>query len=111
MLWDMRTALVSRYGGSGGAEAYQLVIDGMRSTPLAPSFLNARDGILVADVLTNLAANQCLIWGVFAGREMGFSASSAGSNDMNPSEATDWPRGLHADSRHRRTVRDSRGNV
>lgn len=77
-LYDMRTALVDRYGNSGKTEAIQLVIDGMKATGSSPSYLNARDGILAADVTTNGGANQCLIWGAFAGREMGPGATSSG---------------------------------
>ena len=90
-LYDMRTKLVERYGSAGKNEAIQLVIDGMKNTPSSPSYLNARDGILTADTTTNGGANQCLIWGAFAGREMGVGAASSGSGDMNPTEATDGP--------------------
>ena len=67
-LWDMRVKLVARYGASGENEAMQLMIDGLKATPLAPDFLDARDAILTADQTTNADANRCLIWGVFAAR-------------------------------------------
>ena len=89
-LYDMRTALVARYGNAGKTRAIRLVIDGMKSTVTSPSFLDARDGILAADVAGG-TQDQCLVWGAFAGREMGLSASSSGSNDMSPSVATDGP--------------------
>jgi hypothetical protein len=91
-LFDLQTALQARYGNATGAtRAMQLVVDGMKNTPASPDFLDARDGILAADVADYAGANQCLIWGVFAAREMGFSASSVDSNDQNPNEATDGP--------------------
>jgi fungalysin metallopeptidase (M36)/PKD domain-containing protein len=69
-LWDLRAAL-------GKAASEQLVIDGIKSTtPTTATFLDARDGILAADVATNGGANQCLIWRIFARREMGVSAST-----------------------------------
>lgn len=58
----------------------RLVLDGMRFTPNGPSptFLDARDGILAADLLTNLGTNLCALWTVFAGRGMGTGAVSNG---------------------------------
>ena len=85
-LWDLRAAL-------GRTQTEQLVIDGMKSTtPTTATFLDARDGILAADMATNGGANQCVIWRVFAGREMGVSAStSADQKTVTP--ATDVPSG------------------
>src|SRR5262249_6906949 len=55
-----------------------------------PSFLQARDGILAADMADTAGANQCLIWNVFAGRQMGLSAaSSADQRTVTP--GTDVP--------------------
>ncbi|WP_327133415.1 M36 family metallopeptidase [Streptomyces sp. NBC_01343] len=59
----------------------QLVIDGMKSTVTTPSYLDARDGILAADMAGNAGADQCLLWRVFAGRGMG--ANAASSADQN----------------------------
>jgi hypothetical protein len=90
-LFDMRAALIARYGNPGKDEAMQLVVDGMKATGSSPDYLDARDGILAADLAGNSGDNQCLIWGAFAGREMGFSASTSGTNDMSPTTATDGP--------------------
>ena len=50
-LWDLRKALVAKYGAQQGAEvAARLVTDGMPLTAPDPSFLDARDGILAADL-------------------------------------------------------------
>ena len=84
-LWDLRAAL-------GKASTEQLVIDGMKSTIPTATFLDARDGMLAADMASNGGANQCLIWRVFAGREMGVSAStSADQSVVTP--AVDVPAG------------------
>jgi hypothetical protein len=81
-LWDMRSRLIVRYGFAGGKQlAEQLVVDGMKNTPNQPSFLDARDGILTADLTNNSGANRCLIWKVFADREMGLSASSSADQE------------------------------
>jgi hypothetical protein len=89
-LWDLRTALVERYGtdvgedGVDGIErARELVTDAMRITPQEPTFLDARDAILNAD--TGLGGDDHdLIWEVFARRGMGFYASSDGPYDPTP---------------------------
>ena len=89
-MWDMRTALVGAYGYATGKQRHeQLMVDGMKLTPSSPDFLDARDGILAADRADNGGANQCLLWGVFAGRGMGASATSPSQDQANP--ATDYP--------------------
>jgi len=91
-LWDLRTAFVDDYGAAVGKNrTEQLVIDGIKNTtPPKANFLDARDGILAADFINNGGAHQCLIWRVFAGREMGLSAStSADQETVVP--ATDVP--------------------
>ena len=71
----------------------QLVLDGMRNIGTGPnaSFLDARDGILAADMTNNAGANQCALWTAFAGRGMGANAVDAGfhsaqvdNNDLPP---------------------------
>jgi hypothetical protein len=79
MLWDMRQALVKRYGFDLGRQtAERLVVNGVKLTPIAPTFIDARDAILIADRTVNNGANQDLIWRAFAGRGMGKSAFIAG---------------------------------
>jgi Zn-dependent metalloprotease len=79
MLWDMRQALVGRYGFDLGREtAERLVVNGLKLTPISPTFIDARDAILIADRATNNGANQDLIWRAFAGRGLGKSAFIAG---------------------------------
>jgi hypothetical protein len=90
-MWDMRTALRATYGAAAGtAQHEQLMVDGMKNTPTSPSFLDARDGILAADLLNNGGDNLCLLWATFAGRGMGLSATSSGSSSA-VTPATDVP--------------------
>ncbi|HLF83929.1 MAG TPA: M36 family metallopeptidase [Blastocatellia bacterium] len=78
MLWDMRQAFIERYGFSAGREAAErLVVNGLRLLPLAPTFADARDAILLADRMTNNGVNQGLIWRSFARRGLGKSAVTA----------------------------------
>ena len=71
----------------------------MRLLPPEPSFLDARNGILLADQALYDGADVAALWGVFAGRGMGFFAASLGGEDTAPAEdfslppAADAPRG------------------
>src|SRR5262249_37932165 len=56
--------------------ALQLVIDGLKMTPIDPNFLDARDAILDADCATNACANEDSIWGGFADRGLGYGAKN-----------------------------------
>ena len=68
--------MVERYGFEiGRRTSEQLVVDGLKATPIAPTFLQARDAILLADQTSNSGANQDLVWRAFARRGMGKSAS------------------------------------
>ena len=81
-LWDLRTQL-------GAAITDRLVLNGMKFTPVSPSFLNARDGILQADQNLNGGANRCTIWTVFARHGMGVSA--VGNDGTTHTAATNVP--------------------
>ena len=86
MIWDLYWNLVDEYGfdddlytGTGGNNmAMQLVTDGLKLQPCGPTFLDARDAILEADMLNYDGANQCLIWETFARRGLGASAIAGG---------------------------------
>ncbi|MHA3703398.1 M36 family metallopeptidase [Jatrophihabitans sp. YIM 134969] len=92
MLWDLRKALVAKYGAAAGAErAARIVTDGMPLTAPDPSFLDARDGILSADLDRYAGQDTALIWRVFAKRGAGFSAISRTGDDVDPVPAFDVP--------------------
>jgi uncharacterized protein (TIGR03437 family) len=87
-LLEMRAQLIQRLGyREGQRQSLQLVVDGLKLTPRAPSFLDARDAILLADRVNNNGANQCLIWQAFSKRGMGFIAESVSANDAAPIES------------------------
>jgi extracellular elastinolytic metalloproteinase len=85
-LWEMYWNLVDVYGfdsdfyqGSGGNNvALQLVIDGLGLQGCEPTFLTARDSILLADMNATGGANQCLLWAAFAKRGLGVGATDGG---------------------------------
>ncbi len=82
MLWEMRALLLERYGFvAGQRQSIQLVVDGLKLTPTEPTFIDARDAILLADRMNNGGANQCLIWQAFAKRGMGFFADTLSPSD------------------------------
>ena len=106
MVWEVYWNLVEAYGfepdfyhGNGGNNlAMQLVMDGLKFQPCNPTFVEARDAILLADQVNNAAANQCFIWRGFAKRGLGLSAD-AGSNDsiVDGRAAFDVPTGCRDD--------------
>lgn len=95
-LWDLNFLLTALYGynpdisggytGSGDAGnilALRLVMDGLKLQPLQPSFLQARDAILQADMALTGGANQVWIWSVFARRGYGHGATDGGSQSRS----------------------------
>lgn len=86
MIWDLYWNLVDEYGfdddlqfGTGGNNiAMQLVLDGMKLQACNPSFVDARDAILEADVANYGGVNRCLIWETFARRGLGVGAQAGG---------------------------------
>jgi len=90
-LWDLHWAYVNRYGFSadmyngtaGNNQAIRLVLDGMKFQPCNPSFIDARNALLDADVASTGGRDQALIWQVFARRGLGFNANSGDLEDEN----------------------------
>ena len=90
MLWDLYWNFRDEYGydsdiyaGTGGNNiVIQLVIDGMKLQPCNPTFIDARDAILAADMVNNEGANQCLIWQTFARRGLGLNAQAGGTESF-----------------------------
>ncbi|HEY0357983.1 MAG TPA: M36 family metallopeptidase [Mycobacteriales bacterium] len=95
-LWDLRKALIARYGTRTGAErAVRIITDAMPMTAPDPSMLDARDGILLAAQDRYAGRDTALIWSVFARRGMGASASTTGGDDTDPTPAFDDPVARH----------------
>jgi protocatechuate 3,4-dioxygenase beta subunit len=102
MAWEMTWELIADHGFNpdiyqdwttgGNNLAMQLVTDGMKLQPCSPGFVNARNGILSADMALTGGANQCSIWEAFARRGLGFSASQGSSGSTTDgTEAFDLP--------------------
>ncbi|CAN5586180.1 hypothetical protein BH11PLA2_BH11PLA2_46040 [soil metagenome] len=91
-LWDLNWLLINNYGydsnlytgwtaaaGAGHAGnklALRLVMDGMKLQPANPSFTQARDAILAADVNLTGGANAFQIWQAFARRGLGANVAT-----------------------------------
>jgi extracellular elastinolytic metalloproteinase len=88
MLWDLTWAYINKYGyddnkytGTGGNnKVMRLVLDAIKLQPCGPSFVQARDAILAADLATTNGQDYCLIWEVFARRGLGLNADSGDPN-------------------------------
>jgi hypothetical protein len=92
-LWEVRANLLNKYGwGTGNELALQLVTDGMNLCPPNPTFLQARDAIIQADLVDTGGANRKELWAAFAKRGMGISAAvPANSTTTGVHEAFDVP--------------------
>jgi extracellular elastinolytic metalloproteinase len=83
-LWQLRSVL-----GSPATES--LVTRAMELSPQAPTFLEERDAILIADAVVFGGAHHDQIWRVFARRGMGFFASSGSTFDTRPIQSFSMP--------------------
>ena len=99
-LWEVRARLVQRLGWTtGNRQALQLVTDGMKISPLNPTFLQARDAIISAAIGSATTSAQLMdasdVWAGFAIRGMGVGASiqniGTGTGDTRVTEAFDRP--------------------
>ena len=90
-LMQCRANLMDRYGFAGNEIMLQLVVDGMKLAVGNPTFLQARDAILQADVVNNGGVNQNELWQGFADRGMGHSAVSPSTAAAGVVEAFDVP--------------------
>ncbi len=76
-LWNARANLINKYGfATGNQLMLQLVTDGMNLTPANPTFIQARDAILQADLVDNNGVNHHQLWLAFARRGLGLGASA-----------------------------------
>ncbi|MEV0804877.1 M36 family metallopeptidase [Micromonospora sp. NPDC050200] len=90
ILWDMRKALVARYGETAGGEmAARLVTDAMPLSPADPSFIDMRDSIRTAlgnryHSRSDYTAVVDTVYDAFAKRGLGLHAASNGGDDTDP---------------------------
>jgi hypothetical protein len=83
-LWEVRANLIRQLGEQEGRRKMRLlVIDGMKLSPPAPSMVDARDAILLADRVGFNGASQSQIWEGFAKRGLGVAAQSNGPDTVH----------------------------
>jgi extracellular elastinolytic metalloproteinase len=97
-LFDVTWNLIAKHGFSpnfaagydpgtgnnkGNQLAMRLVLDAMKLQPSNPTFIQARDAFLAADVALTGGANQAEIWAGFARRGLGINASTSGSGSSS----------------------------
>ncbi|MEO8503430.1 MAG: M36 family metallopeptidase [Acidobacteriota bacterium] len=81
-LWGVRARVIADPAGANGdvptgnQTMLQDVINGLKMTPVNPTFTDARDAIIQADCVTNACANEASIWDGFADRGLGYGASA-----------------------------------
>lgn len=95
-LWEVRALMITRLGFQTGNErVLEVVTDGMKLAPLAPTFLQERDAILAAARAngnsTDISADIRDIWEGFRIRGMGFSSSVQAVQPAQVTEAFDSP--------------------
>jgi hypothetical protein len=93
-LWEVRALLVTRLGWAvGNRKALQLVLDGMKLSPLNPDMLQERNAIITAAAAAPLSpeasADVADVREGFRRRGMGFSASVQSATAVT--EAFDFP--------------------
>ncbi|KAJ3100344.1 Fungalysin/Thermolysin Extracellular metalloproteinase 5, partial [Physocladia obscura] len=66
------------YEFGGNVLALQLVVDGLKLQPCSPSFVDARDAIILAEEILTGGQNKCLLWKGFAKRGLGVGAKDGG---------------------------------
>lgn len=92
MLWDLHWKYAAKYGyssdvtadtNSGSARVLQLVTDALKLQVCSPTFIDGRNAILSAEMLTTKGENRCMIWETFARRGLGLNALAGSKTDIN----------------------------
>jgi hypothetical protein len=96
MLWDLHWQYAAKYGyssdvlankSSGSARVLQLVTDALKLQTCNPTFIDGRNAILTAEMLTTKGEDRCMIWKTFAKRGLGLNALAG--NKMNINDQTE----------------------
>ncbi len=96
-LWEARAALIKQFGGKEGRRRVRLlVLDAMKLSPPAPTMIDMRDAILLADRVDFNGASQQQLWAAFARRGLGVLAQVAGISSVHivPSFEAPSPAGV-----------------
>jgi hypothetical protein len=84
VLWELRAALIAQFGErEGRRRARLIVLDALKLSPPAPSFIDMRDAILMADRVGFRGESQDTLWAAFARRGLGVLAQSSSGNTVH----------------------------
>ena len=93
-LWDMRANLIRQFGEREGRRRVRLlVMDGMKLAVPAPSMVDARDAILLADRVSFRGDSQQQIWQAFAKRGLGALAFAPSGDSKSVIASLEVPSG------------------
>jgi hypothetical protein len=92
----------------GNRRWVQIMFDAYLLMPIAPTFLDARDAYLAADLIRFGGANQDILWRGFARRGFGQFASVTGNGDEHPIPS--WASPLEAEATLTFEAEDEAGN-
>ncbi len=70
-------------GRGGNTIVLQNIVDGLKLQPCRPTFVHARDAILLADVVNYGGKHLCLLWKGFAMRGLGVGSRPNGHEDFS----------------------------
>jgi extracellular elastinolytic metalloproteinase len=91
-LWEVRANLIRQFGETEGRRRLRhIVLDGMKLSPPAPSMVDLRDAILLAERVDYKGESQSQIWEGFARRGLGVLAYSPNSNSIQVTPSFDKP--------------------
>jgi hypothetical protein len=83
-LWEVRAAYIRQFGETEGRKRVrQVLIDGMKLAPPAPSMVDMRDAILLADIVDYQGESQSQLWAAFARRGFGVLAMASSSSAVH----------------------------
>lgn len=89
---EVRAALIGQFGETEGRRRTRLLaIDSMKLSIPAPSMVDARDAVLLADRTTFNGESQSQIWAAFARRGLGVLAQSANADSVHISPSFETP--------------------
>ena len=83
--------LYNALGGSGNQRMMLYVQEGMANTACSPTFLDARDGIILAAQDNFGGEDVCRLWDAFARRGLGVNAATAGPNSLAATDDFEIP--------------------
>jgi len=91
-LWDVRANMIRQFGEREGRRRLrQNVLDGMKLAPPAPSMVDLRDAVLLADRVNFRGESQAQMWEGFAKRGLGVLAYSNGGDTIQVKASFEKP--------------------